>query len=234
MYVYNTYSSFLFLSLYLAMYVCNTLYIVSDTHLCSVSLAGDKNPETYQVSRLSEEVLQMMEADSFWCMQKLLEGIQDNYTLAQPGIQTKIMALKDLIKRLDGEKVLEDLGGGGINPAIIITMTTILSITNPRLSRGSPDQQWGGVHPVCLPLDEQLANEGVPPSLCHTAVGLLPGEWHADKELPACPVSDCCISPLGNGQTPHWVETGWSRLTIALWGHTLDQYHTGLRQVGVD
>lgn len=44
----------------------------------------------------------MLEADSFWCMQKLLEGIQDNYTLAQPGIQTKIMALKDLIKRLDG------------------------------------------------------------------------------------------------------------------------------------
>ncbi len=45
----------------------------------------------------------MIEADSFWCMQKLLEGIQDNYTLAQPGIQTKIMALKDLMKRLDSK-----------------------------------------------------------------------------------------------------------------------------------
>ena len=55
------------------------------------------------MASLSEEVRKMIEADSFWCMQKLLEGIQDNYTLAQPGIQTKIMALKDLIKRLDGE-----------------------------------------------------------------------------------------------------------------------------------
>ena len=65
--------------------------------------AGDKNPETYDLSKLSEEVLRNLEADSFWCMQKLMEGIQDNYTLAQPGIQTKIIALKDLMKRLDGE-----------------------------------------------------------------------------------------------------------------------------------
>ena len=33
------------------------------------------------------------------------------------------------------------------------------------------------------------------------------------------------------GPTAHWVEAGWSRLTVALWGHTLDQQHTGLRQV---
>ncbi len=66
--------------------------------------AGDKNPEKFEVSALTQDVLQMLEADSFWCMQKLLEGIQDNYTLAQLGIQTKIMALKDLIKRLDGKR----------------------------------------------------------------------------------------------------------------------------------
>ena len=41
-------------------------------------------------------------------MQKLLEGIQDNYTLAQPGIQTKIIALKDLMKRLDSEGVVSE------------------------------------------------------------------------------------------------------------------------------
>ena len=55
----------------------------------------------------------MIEADSFWCMQKLLEGIQDNYTLAQPGIQTKIMALKDLMKRLDSKAVCTVQEGGG-------------------------------------------------------------------------------------------------------------------------
>lgn len=67
------------------------------------SSAGDKNPETYNLSQLAPHILQWIEADSFWCLQHLLEGIQDNYTLAQPGVQTKIMALKDLIKRLDGE-----------------------------------------------------------------------------------------------------------------------------------
>lgn len=67
----------------------------------SYYISGDKDPETYDVSRLPEDTMKMIEADSFWCLQKLLEGIQDNYTLAQPGIQTKIMALKDLMKRLD-------------------------------------------------------------------------------------------------------------------------------------
>lgn len=67
----------------------------------SYYISGDKNPETFNLSSLPEETLKNIEADSFWCMQKLLEGIQDNYTLAQPGVQTKIMALKDLMKRLD-------------------------------------------------------------------------------------------------------------------------------------
>ena len=57
------------------------------------------------MSKLSEEILRVLEADSFWCMQKLMDGIQDNYTLAQPGIQTKIMALNDLMKRIDRKAV---------------------------------------------------------------------------------------------------------------------------------
>ena len=44
----------------------------------------------------------MIEADSYWCMSKLLDGIQDNYTFAQPGIQTKVSALKELTLRIDG------------------------------------------------------------------------------------------------------------------------------------
>lgn len=45
----------------------------------------------------------MIEADSYWCMSKLLDGIQDNYTFAQPGIQIKVAALKELTLRIDGE-----------------------------------------------------------------------------------------------------------------------------------
>jgi hypothetical protein len=35
-------------------------------------------------------------------MSKLLDGIQDNYTFAQPGIQMKVNALNGLIKRING------------------------------------------------------------------------------------------------------------------------------------
>ncbi|KAI8321225.1 RabGAP/TBC [Martensiomyces pterosporus] len=42
------------------------------------------------------------EADSFWCLTKLLDGIQDNYTHAQPGIQRQIVKLKELVARING------------------------------------------------------------------------------------------------------------------------------------
>ncbi|KAL1473645.1 hypothetical protein MTO96_038549 [Rhipicephalus appendiculatus] len=57
--------------------------------------------ETFTVDRLEQSVLQDIEADSFWCMSKLLDGIQDNYTFAQPGIQSKVNTLKELIQRID-------------------------------------------------------------------------------------------------------------------------------------
>ncbi len=34
------------------------------------------NPEVYDISQLPQDTLGMIEADSFWCLQHLLEGIQ--------------------------------------------------------------------------------------------------------------------------------------------------------------
>ena len=59
--------------------------------------------DTYDVSKLTEEDRNNIEADSFWCLSKLLDGIQDNYTFAQPGIQNKVRQLKELIERVDGK-----------------------------------------------------------------------------------------------------------------------------------
>ena len=42
-----------------------------------------------------------IEADSFWCLTKILDGIQDNYTFAQPGIQLKVKQLEELVRRID-------------------------------------------------------------------------------------------------------------------------------------
>ena len=63
----------------------------------------DQELDHCDVSVLSEENLRTIEADSFWCFSKLMDSIQDNYTFAQPGIQVKVNALKDLVSRIDSE-----------------------------------------------------------------------------------------------------------------------------------
>ncbi|KAK2740256.1 GTPase-activating protein [Onygenales sp. PD_40] len=51
--------------------------------------------------QLPKPVLDAVEADSFWCLTKLLDGIQDNYIYAQPGIHRQVGALHDLTMRID-------------------------------------------------------------------------------------------------------------------------------------
>ena len=62
--------------------------------------------------QLPRSVLDAVEADSFWCLSKLLDGIQDNYVFAQPGIQRQVAALRDLTTRIDSglAKHLENEG----------------------------------------------------------------------------------------------------------------------------
>lgn len=70
----------------------------------------DKNLDTYEVNLVGEEDRNIVEADSYWCMSKLLDGIQDSYTFAQPGIQTKVLQLGELMKRIDGESGFTPIG----------------------------------------------------------------------------------------------------------------------------
>lgn len=51
--------------------------------------------------QLPKAVLDAVEADTFWCLTKLLDGIQDHYIVAQPGIQRQVAALRDLTARID-------------------------------------------------------------------------------------------------------------------------------------
>lgn len=39
-----------------------------------------------------------VEADCYWCLSKLLDGIQDHYTDAQPGIQRTVFKVKELVR----------------------------------------------------------------------------------------------------------------------------------------
>ncbi|GAO15334.1 hypothetical protein UVI_02041570 [Ustilaginoidea virens] len=62
--------------------------------------------------QLPKSVLDAVEADSFWCLTKLLDGIQDHYIVAQPGIQRQVGALRGLTARIDSalSKHLEQQG----------------------------------------------------------------------------------------------------------------------------
>lgn len=64
-------------------------------------IPGNKPFETFKVDSLTEEQLRIIEADSFWCLSKFLDSIQDNYVFAQIGIQKKVLQLEELIKRVD-------------------------------------------------------------------------------------------------------------------------------------
>lgn len=52
--------------------------------------------------QLPKPVLDAVEADSYWCLTKMLEGIQDNYVHMQPGITRQVAQLRDLVARIDG------------------------------------------------------------------------------------------------------------------------------------
>lgn len=58
--------------------------------------------ECEAVEALSEDTLLDVEADAYWCVSNMLQGIQDHYTFAQPGIQRMVFKLKELASRLDG------------------------------------------------------------------------------------------------------------------------------------
>ncbi|KAK6542997.1 GTPase-activating protein [Orbilia ellipsospora] len=65
----------------------------------SAYIEGDV--ETFDPGSLPPEVLDVVSADCFWCLTKLLDGIQDNYIHSQPGIQRQVSQLRDLVRRID-------------------------------------------------------------------------------------------------------------------------------------
>lgn len=61
----------------------------------------DGGMEVWSVLDLSPQKISNVEADCYWCLSKLLDGMQDHYTFAQPGIQRLIFRLKELVHRID-------------------------------------------------------------------------------------------------------------------------------------
>ncbi|KAL3775579.1 hypothetical protein ACHAWO_003759 [Cyclotella atomus] len=53
------------------------------------------------MEKVTEEMLEEVEADTYWCLTNLLSGIQDHYTSDQPGMQRMVMRLEELTNRID-------------------------------------------------------------------------------------------------------------------------------------
>ncbi|KIW62729.1 hypothetical protein, variant 1 [Phialophora macrospora] len=66
------------------------------TYITDLNIESGMDP-----GQLPRPVLDAVEADTFWCLTKLLDGIQDNYIVAQPGIHRQVAALRDLTTRID-------------------------------------------------------------------------------------------------------------------------------------
>jgi hypothetical protein len=51
----------------------------------------------------TEEVVLMLEADIYWCLCKILDGILDNYTFSQSGTQKTLNKIREITKKIDAE-----------------------------------------------------------------------------------------------------------------------------------
>ncbi|KAF8819107.1 TBC domain containing protein [Cardiosporidium cionae] len=53
------------------------------------------------VDEIDQGLLNVVEADAYWCFSKIMVAVQDHYIFGQPGIQRNIRKLKDIVKRVD-------------------------------------------------------------------------------------------------------------------------------------
>lgn len=62
-------------------------------------LASSVDVNEFDPQCMPKELLNVIEADTYWCFTKVLDTIQDNFIHEQPGIIRQITELKNLIKR---------------------------------------------------------------------------------------------------------------------------------------
>lgn len=55
------------------------------------------------MEQVTDDMLQQVEADCYWCLTNLLAVIQDHYTSDQPGVQRMVMRLEELVTRIDAD-----------------------------------------------------------------------------------------------------------------------------------
>ena len=67
-----------------------------------------ENLSEEQVLSIGQNAFLRIEADVFWCLSKLIDDIQDNYTEMQPGVHKMLNKMKAVVEQVDAA-VLEHL-----------------------------------------------------------------------------------------------------------------------------
>jgi hypothetical protein len=117
-------------------------------------------------------VLADVEADVYWCLCRLLEGIQDHYTPSQPGIQRMIHRLRELVHRIDGAQWARALARTRA-PAAAHDLSTHFNLApfSRRAARQPPRGHGRRLLDLCLPVDELLAHARAAAAARRAAVG---------------------------------------------------------------
>lgn len=68
-------------------------------HVFLSSYLADTDIDNFDPKRVPKELMNAVEADTYWCLTKVLDTIQDNYIHEQPGIIRQITELENLVKR---------------------------------------------------------------------------------------------------------------------------------------
>lgn len=75
----------------------NEQALLADPNILSYNL------DNFDPTLLSDRVSAIIEADTYWCLSRLLENITDNYIHEQPGILRQVGDLRNLISKIDVE-----------------------------------------------------------------------------------------------------------------------------------
>ncbi|OLL22105.1 GTPase-activating protein gyp1 [Neolecta irregularis DAH-3] len=62
---------------------------------------NDADVQHFDPAGLPKGIIDVVEADTFWCLSSLLATLSDHYIHGQPGIQRQITSLRDLTRRID-------------------------------------------------------------------------------------------------------------------------------------
>ena len=77
------------------------LTVFISEHICNVDVDALEVPSGFE-ENLTEEIQDKIEADTFWSLSKILDGILDNFTF-KTGTEKAMNKIKDIIKKIDLE-----------------------------------------------------------------------------------------------------------------------------------